>query len=72
MAAKSKGSKRKVKKKSGGGKNPTSNVAFIAVWGNSAVQVTPATTYKHFRNVPHMKTPFTPNLDMGNQYTTFG
>ena len=45
-------------------------IAFIAVWGNSAVQVTPVTKYKHFRNVPHMKPPFTPNLDIGNQYTT--
>jgi len=30
-------------------------IAFIAVWRNSAVQVTPATTYKHFSNVPPMK-----------------
>jgi len=42
----------------------------IVIWGNSAVQVTPATTYKHFRNVPRMKPPFT-NVDIGNQYTTF-
>jgi hypothetical protein len=47
-------------------------IAFIAVWGNSAVQVTPVTKYKHFRNVPRMKPPFTPNLDIGNQYVTFG
>ena len=47
-------------------------IAFIAVWGNSAVQVTPVTKYKHFRNVPSMKPPFTPNLDIGNQYVTFG
>jgi len=47
-------------------------VAFIAVWGNSAVQVTPVTKYRHFRNVPPMKPPFTPNLDIGNQYVTFG
>ena len=47
-------------------------IAFIAVWGNSAVQITPVTKYKHFRNVPHMKPPFTPNLDIGNQYTIFG
>jgi hypothetical protein len=47
-------------------------IAFIAVWGNSAVQVIPATTYKHFRNVPPMKPPFTPNLDIGNQYVTSG
>ena len=47
-------------------------VAFIAVWGNSSVQVTPVTKYKHFRNVPRMKPPFTPNLDIGNQYVTFG
>jgi hypothetical protein len=47
-------------------------IAFIAVWGNSAVQVTPVTKYRHFRNVPPMKPPFTPNLDIGNQYVTFG
>jgi hypothetical protein len=47
-------------------------VAFIAVWGNSAVQVTPVTNYRHFRMVPPMKPPFTPNLDIGNQYVTFG
>ena len=47
-------------------------VAFIAVWGNSAVQVTPVTRYKSFRMVPPMKPPFTPRLDIGNQYTTFG
>jgi hypothetical protein len=47
-------------------------IAFIAVWGNSAVQVTPATTYKHFRNVPPMKPPFARRLDIGNQYVTFG
>ena len=47
-------------------------IAFIVVWGNSAVQVTPVTKYKHFRNVPRMKPPFTPNLDIGNQYVTFG
>ena len=34
-------------------------IAFIAVWGNSTVQVTPVTKYKHFRNVPPMKPPFT-------------
>jgi hypothetical protein len=42
-------------------------VAFIAVWGNSAAQVTPVTKYRHFRNVPPMKPPFTPNLVIGNQ-----
>jgi hypothetical protein len=47
-------------------------IAFIAVWGNSAGQVTLVTKYKHFKNVPPMKPPFTPNLDIGNQYTTFG
>jgi hypothetical protein len=47
-------------------------IAFIAVWGNSGVQVTPVTKYKHFRNVPPMQPPFTPRLDIGNQYTTFG
>jgi hypothetical protein len=47
-------------------------IAFIAVWGNSAVQVNPVTKYRHFRNIPHMKPPFTPNLDIGNQYVTFG
>jgi hypothetical protein len=26
---------------------------------------TSSTTYKHFRNVPPMKPPFTPNLDIG-------
>jgi hypothetical protein len=34
-----------------------------------AVQVTPpVTTYKDFGNVPPMKPPFTPNLDIGNQH----
>ena len=47
-------------------------IAFIAVWGNSAVQVTPVTNYKKIRNVPPMKPPFTPKLEMSNQYTTFG
>jgi hypothetical protein len=47
-------------------------IAFIAVCGNSAVQVTPVTKYKHSRNVPSMKPPFTPNLDIANQYVTFG
>jgi hypothetical protein len=47
-------------------------IAFIAVWGNSAAQVAPVTKYKHFRNVPLMKPPFTPNLDIGNQCVTFG
>ena len=47
-------------------------IAFIAVWGNSAAQVAPVTKYKHFRNVSRMKPPFTPNLDIGNQYVTFG
>jgi hypothetical protein len=47
-------------------------IAFIEVWANSAVQVTPATTYRQFSNVPRMKPPFTPNLDIGNQYVTFG
>jgi hypothetical protein len=32
-------------------------IAFIALWGNSAVQVTPVTKYKHFKNVPPMKPP---------------
>jgi hypothetical protein len=47
-------------------------IAFIAVWGNSGAQVTPVTKYEHFRMVPPMKPPFTPNLDFGNQYVTFG
>jgi hypothetical protein len=38
----------------------------------SAVQVTPVTAYKHFRMVSPMKPPFTPNLDIGNHYVTFG
>jgi hypothetical protein len=37
------------------------NIAFIAVWGNSAVQVTPATTYKNFRNVTPTEIPLIPN-----------
>jgi len=45
-------------------------IAFIAVWGNSGVQITPVTKYKHFSNFPRL--PFTPNLDIGNQYVTFG
>jgi hypothetical protein len=46
---------------------------LFAVWGNSAVQVTPATTYKNFRNVPPTNIPLIPKLsDIGNQYTTFG
>jgi hypothetical protein len=44
-------------------------IVFIAVWGNSALQIT---KYKHFSNVPRMKPPFTPNLDIGNQYVIFG
>jgi hypothetical protein len=32
----------------------------------------PVTTYKHFRMVPPLKPPFTPRLDISNQYTTFG
>jgi hypothetical protein len=43
-------------------------IAFIEVWATSAVQVTPATSYRHFSNFPR----FTPNLDIGNQYVTFG
>jgi hypothetical protein len=30
------------------------------------------TKYRHFKNVPPMKPPFTPNLDIGNEYVTFG